>query len=112
MWLLDAQWTDSDERGMNQSDPSTQKRIELRQHQRQSVPPTCLLSFSRFALSISFSGDAEGEGAVINLSMKGCKVESEAGVKVGDAMSLIILLPGRPGRCPAPRSLSRHRRFA
>ncbi|MFO0730762.1 MAG: PilZ domain-containing protein [Nitrospiraceae bacterium] len=40
-------------------------------------------------------------GAVINLSSKGCKVESEASVKVGDAMSLIILLPGQP----APASI-------
>ena len=58
------------------------------------MPPTCLLSFARFALSITFNGDSEGEGSVINLSIKGCKVESDAGVKVGDAMSLILLLPG------------------
>jgi hypothetical protein len=69
------------------------KRIELRQHQRRGVPPTCLLSFSRFTLSITFSGDTEGEGSVINLSIKGCKVESDAAVQAGDAMSLIILLP-------------------
>lgn len=31
---------------------------------------------------------------MVNLSLKGCKVNSEAGVKVGDAVSLIILLPG------------------
>ena len=68
-------------------------RNELRQYQREVMPPTCLLSFARFALSISFSGDAEGEGSVINLSIKGCQVESDAGVQVGDAMSLIILLP-------------------
>lgn len=79
---------------MDQSGQSSAKRIELRQHRRCAVPPTCLLSFARFALSITFSGDAEGEGAVINLSLKGCKVDSDAGVKVGDAMSLILLLPG------------------
>ena len=79
---------------MDQSNQVSDRRIELRQHQRRGVPPTCLLSFARFALSITFSGDTEGEGSVINLSIKGCKVESDAGVKVGDAMSLIILLPG------------------
>lgn len=79
---------------MDQSNHVPDKRIELRQHQRRVVAPTCLLSFARFALSISFSGETEGEGSVINLSMKGCKVESDAGVKVGDAMSLILLLPG------------------
>lgn len=69
-------------------------RIELRQHQRCVAPPTCLLSFAPFAPTSSFNGDAEGEGVVLNLSPGGCKISSEAGVQVGDAMSLIILLPG------------------
>ncbi|MCE3221890.1 MAG: hypothetical protein K0S58_70 [Nitrospira sp.] len=79
---------------MNQPNQVPDKRIELRQHQRRLVPPTCVLSFARFALSITFTGDTEGEGSVINLSVKGCKVESDAVVRVGDAMSLILLLPG------------------
>ena len=78
---------------MDYSHHIADKRIELRQHQRRGVPPTCILSFARFALSITFGGDTEGEGSVINLSIKGCKVESDAGVTLGDAMSLIILLP-------------------
>jgi hypothetical protein len=78
--------------------PSIGDRIELRQQQRQSVPGPCLLSFSQFALSISFTGDAEGEGIVVNLSAKGCKVESDASVRIGEAMSLIILFPDQ--KCP------------
>jgi hypothetical protein len=74
-------------------EPSSSKRIELRRHQRHVITGPCLLSFSQFSLSISFSGDAEGEGIVVDLSPKGCKVESEAAVKVAEAMSLIILLP-------------------
>ena len=89
---------------MDHANQDIDKRIELRQHQRRAVPPTCLLSFARFALSITFSGDSEGEGSVINLSIKGCKVESDAGVKVGDAMSLILLLPG--GNAPTPVDLA------
>lgn len=85
-------------------EPSTGNRIELRQHQRQPVPAPCLLSFSQFALSISFSGDAEGEGIVVNLSTKGCKVESEAAVRVGEAMSLIILFPDQ--KCPTTVDLA------
>jgi hypothetical protein len=73
--------------------PLSSKRIELRRHQRHVITGPCLLSFSQFSLSISFSGDAEGEGIVVDLSPKGCKVESEAAVKVAEAMSLIILLP-------------------
>ena len=86
---------------MDHANQDIDKRIELRQHQRRAVPPSCLLSFARFALSITFSGDSEGEGSVINLSIKGCKVESDAGVKVGDAMSLILLLPGGMHRRPS-----------
>ncbi len=69
-------------------------RIELRQHPRCLVSQTCLLSFAPFAPTLSFNGDEEGEGLIFNLSPGGCMIGSEAGVKVGDAMSLIILLPG------------------
>ncbi len=79
---------------MDHSNKVSPARIELRQHQRCIAPPTCLLSFAPFAPTISFNGDAEGEGVVLNLSPGGCKINSEAGVNVGDAMSLIILLPG------------------
>jgi hypothetical protein len=72
---------------------SARNRIELRRHERHFVPDSCLLSFSQFTLSISFAGDPEGEGIIVNLSPKGCKVESEAAVKVSEAMSLILLLP-------------------
>lgn len=74
-------------------EPSSSKRIELRRHQRHVITGPCLLSFAQFSLSISFAGDAEGEGLVVDLSPKGCKVESEAAVRVSEAMSLIILLP-------------------
>ena len=79
---------------MDHSHKPSSARIELRQHPRCVAPPTCLLSFAPFAPTASFNGDAEGEGVVLNLSSGGCKISSEAGVNVGDAMSLIILLPG------------------
>ena len=89
---------------MDQSNNLSSARIELRQHQRCVVPPACLLSFAPFAPTISFNGDAEGEGVVINLSAGGCKISSDAGVTVGDAMSLIILLPGE--LCPTTIDLA------
>lgn len=79
---------------MDQDKQVSPVRIELRQHRRCPVAETCLLSFAPFAPTLSFNGDAEGEGTILNLSPGGCKISSEAGVKVGDAMSLIILLPG------------------
>ena len=89
---------------MDQSNNLSSVRIELRQHQRCVVLPACLLSFAPFAPTISFNGDAEGEGVVINLSAGGCKISSDAGVTVGDAMSLIILLPGE--MCPTTIDLA------
>lgn len=89
---------------MDQDNQVSPVRIELRQHRRCVVAKTCLLSFAPFAPTISFDGDVEGEGVVLNLSPGGCKIGSEAGVKVGDAMSLIILLPGET--CPTAVDLA------
>ena len=83
---------------MDQSYKVSLARSEVRQHTRCVVPPACLLSFAPFAPTISFNGDTEGEGIVLDLSLGGCKISSEVVVNVGDAMSLIILLPGAP--CP------------
>ncbi|ULA67455.1 MAG: PilZ domain-containing protein [Nitrospira sp.] len=89
---------------MDQDNQVSPVRIELRQHRRCLVSNTCLLSFAPFAPTLSFDGDVEGEGVVLNLSPGGCKIGSEAGVKVGDAMSLIILLPGET--CPTAVDLA------
>lgn len=89
---------------MDQDNQVSPVRIELRQHRRCLVSKTCLLSFAPFAPTLSFDGDVEGEGVVLNLSPGGCKIGSEAGVKVGDAMSLIILLPGET--CPTAVDLA------
>lgn len=79
---------------MDQSKKLSPAQKDLRQHQRRVAPPGCLLSFAPFAPTLSFNGDAEGEGVILNLSPGGCKINSDVGVKVGDAMSLILLLPG------------------
>jgi hypothetical protein len=88
-------------------EPSSGNRIELRRHRRYVVSGTCLLSFSQFTLSISFAGDPEGEGMVVNLSPQGCMVESEAAVKVAEAMSLIILLPDQQPPTPVDLAVVR-----
>lgn len=89
---------------MDQDNKVSPVRIELRQHDRCMVSRTCLLSFAPFAPTLNFNGDVEGEGVVLDLSPGGCKIGSEAGVKVGDAMSLIILLPG--ATCPTAVDLA------
>ena len=47
------------------------------------------------AFTIAFSGDqATGKGEVINISTRGCAVESEVSVKTGAYLRLRIFLPG------------------
>src|SRR5437867_409988 len=66
----------------------------LRKYPRVHVPSPFPLSFTRVEVPASFSGDTEGNGVVSNLSMKGCKVDSETTVEPGDHISLSLTLPG------------------
>ncbi|TLY13469.1 MAG: PilZ domain-containing protein [Nitrospirae bacterium] len=68
--------------------------MKLRKYPRVHVPSPFPLSFTRVEVPASFSGDTEGNGVVSNLSMKGCKVDSEATVEPGDHVSLSLALPG------------------
>ncbi|GMV49909.1 MAG: PilZ domain-containing protein [Nitrospirales bacterium] len=79
---------------MDQIDQVPDKGIDLRHHARCAVPPTCLLSFRRFAPSLASQGDPEGEGLVLDLSIGGCSIQSEAAVQLGDALTVILLLAG------------------
>jgi len=62
--------------------------MELRKHLRIEVVPPFPLAFSRIEVPVSFTGDTEGEGTVVNLSVKGCRVLSDATVELGDHLSL------------------------
>jgi hypothetical protein len=68
--------------------------MKLRKYPRVHVPSPFPLSFTRVEVPASFSGDTEGNGVVSNLSMKGCKVESEATVEPGDHVSLSLTISG------------------
>ena len=59
------------------------------------MSPPVILSFARSELSVSFDGDYRGEGTVVNLSAKGCKVLSHAQVRAGDRLSLSLHIPRR-----------------
>ena len=87
---------------MEESKPFKNNVIELRRHPRFRMSPPVVLSFARSELSVSFAGDREGEGTVVNLSAKGCKVLSRAQVRVGDRLSLSL----RVARRPAPLDIT------
>lgn len=80
---------------MDESKPLKNNVIELRRHPRFRMSPPVILSFARSELSVSFDGDYRGEGTVVNLSAKGCKVLSHAQVRAGDRLSLSLHIPRR-----------------
>ena len=82
-------------RSMDESEPLKNNVIELRRHPRFRMSPPVVLSFARSELSVSFDGDHQGEGTVVNLSAKGCKVLSHVQVLVGDRLSLSLPIPRR-----------------
>lgn len=80
-------------RPMDESEPLKNNVIELRRHPRFRMSPPVVLSFARSELSVSFDGDHQGHGTVVNLSAKGCKVLSHVQVLVGDRLSLSLPIP-------------------
>jgi hypothetical protein len=67
--------------------------VELRKHPRFRMSLPVVLSFSRSEVSVSFRGDQQGAGTVVDLSTKGCKVLSPAHVQPGDRLLLILRVP-------------------
>ncbi len=78
---------------MSSVGPSRGRLIELREHPRIQIPPTLSFSCSRVEVPASFTRDIEGEGTVVNLSMKGCQVLSAITVEPGDHLSLNLQVP-------------------
>jgi hypothetical protein len=76
-------------------DDSKQKDnvVDLRRHPRFRMSPPVMLSFSRSEVSVSFRGDHQGGGTVVDLSTKGCKVLSPVQVRSGDRLLLVLRMP-------------------
>ena len=67
--------------------------VELRKHPRFRMSLPVVLSFSRGKVSVTFRGDQQGAGTVVDLSTKGCKVLSPVQVQPGDRLLLILRVP-------------------
>jgi hypothetical protein len=67
--------------------------VELRRHPRFRMSPPVVLSFARREVSVSFRGDHQGAGTVVDLSTRGCKVLSPTRVSPGDRLVLMLRLP-------------------
>ncbi len=64
--------------------------IELRKHQRLSTPSSALFSFKQLVVPAQWPDDAEGEGALLDLSLGGCRLLSETPLTLGQEYHLIL----------------------
>jgi hypothetical protein len=69
--------------------------VDLRQHPRLRVPAPFVCSLSRLGLAKWLGRGTGGIGVVFDVSMKGAKVMSEAGIQRGDRLSVSLSLPNQ-----------------
>ncbi len=74
------------------SQPPSQNRriIDLRKHPRIFTPSGALFSFKRLIIPAQFGESAEGEGALIDLSLGGCRLLSDIPLEIGERYNLIL----------------------
>ena len=70
-------------------------QVDLRQHPRLRIPAPFVCSLSRLGLAKWLSGGHDGIGVVFDVSMRGAKVMSEAGIQRGDRLSVRLSLPNQ-----------------
>ena len=80
---------------MNVTTGNEQYPVDLRQHPRLRVPAPFVCSLSRLGLAKWLSRGGNGIGVVFDVSMKGAKVMSEAGIQRGDRLSIRLSLPNQ-----------------
>lgn len=80
---------------MNGTAGQEQFSVDLRQHPRLRIPAPFVCSLSRLGLAKWFSRRGDDIGVVFDVSMKGAKVMSEAGIQRGDRLSVSLSLPNQ-----------------
>lgn len=80
---------------MNGTAGQEQFSVDLRQHPRLRIPAPFVCSLSRLGLAKWLSRGGDGIGVVFDVSMKGAKVMSEAGIQRGDRLSVSLSLPNQ-----------------
>jgi c-di-GMP-binding flagellar brake protein YcgR len=64
--------------------------IDLRKHQRIITPSSALFSFKQLVVPAQLLDDVEGEGALIDLSLGGCRLLSDMPLSLGYEYHLIL----------------------
>ncbi len=75
---------------MSQSNAQPKRIIDLRKHQRIIAPPSAIYSFKLLVVPAQLLDDVEGEGALIDLSLGGCRLLSDTPLALGWEYHLIL----------------------
>jgi c-di-GMP-binding flagellar brake protein YcgR len=75
---------------MSQPNAQSKRIIELRKHHRIITPSGALFSFKQLVVPAQFLDDIEGEGALLDLSLGGCRLYSETPLTLGQEYHLIL----------------------
>lgn len=75
---------------MSQSNTQPKRIIDLRKHQRIIAPPSAIYSFKQLVVPAQLLDDVEGEGALIDLSLGGCRLLSDTPLALGREYHLIL----------------------
>ena len=75
---------------MSRPPSQTRRIIERRTHHRILTPPGALFSFKRLVVPVQSEEHAEGEGALIDLSLGGCRLLSDVLLEIGGQYNLIL----------------------
>jgi hypothetical protein len=75
---------------MSTPHPPARRIIDLRKHPRIFVPTGALFSFKRLVVPVQFEGHSEGEGTLVDLSLGGCRLQSDVPLDLGEQYNLIL----------------------
>ena len=83
--------------------------IDLRKHQRTITPSSALFSFKQLVIPVPLLDDVEGEGAILDLSLGGCRLLSETPLTLGQEYHLILQILVEQPPIPVEAAVSLHR---
>lgn len=90
--------------------PRTQPKriIDLRKHPRIPLPAGALFSFRRLVVPVRFGEDLEGEGALVDLSIGGCRLLSDVPLIIGQEYNLIFQISMEQPPIPVDAAVVQH----
>lgn len=92
---------------MSQHSAQSRRIIELRKHHRIITPSGALFSFKQLVVPAQTLDDVEGEGALLDLSLGGCRLISETPLALGREYHLILQISVKQPPIPVEAAVVR-----